>query len=283
MFRGIGNWLRAWSSWFNGVFTRKAKRISMTPEAIEDLRDRSIEGNVKQAEEVIQLLKEVEAQRQMKREEFMALKQKEAKYNAMVEYAQKAAVKRADALRKQGVTEVDKIEADAEYQKFFGGWKDHSSTLKQVLADIPLRETELNALDGKYSKYKGLREKLLAEIQDIREKATRAKAAVISNAMMKRLDAVERGLSITGAGRERTMLEEITREAEAESRVRADTAVTEKDKVAAEFEAYAEDALAKEEFRKRTGIKEQETPPVDVEQEGKLRVDLPGGSDSSQV
>lgn len=280
MLRGIGNWLRAISSWINGVLTRKAKKISMTPEAIEDLRDRSIEGNVKQAEEVIQVLKEVEAQRQMKREEFVGLKKKEARFTAMVDYAQKEASKRAALLKKQGVTEQDKIETDAEYQKYFAGWKDHSSTLKQVLSDIPIREAELGALDGKYSKYKGLREKLLAEIQDIRNKATRAKAAVISNAMMKRLDAVERGLSITGAGRERSMLEEITREAEAEAAVRADVAVSEKDKIAQEFEQYAEDALAREEFSKLVhGVKEQEAPQV-AEQQEKSRVDLPGGSDS---
>lgn len=279
MFRGFFGWIDAILNRVSGIFTRKARKISMTPEAIEALRDKSIEGNVKQAEEVIEILKEVEAQRQTKREELVELKKKEAKLSAMVDYAQKMAAKRIDALKQKGITQQDEIEADAEYQKYFAGWKDHSSTLKQVLGDIPFRDTELKTLDGKYSHYKGLREKLLAEIQEIKQKASRAKAAVISNAMMKRLDAVERGLSVTGAGRERTMLEEITREAEAESRVRADTSVSEREQVSKEFEDYAEDSLARNEFFERLGVKTQEAPPADVE---KSRVELPGGTGGNE-
>jgi hypothetical protein len=229
---------------------------------------------------MIGVLKETDASRADTLEKLNASKAEVTKYTAMVNVAMDKVNEREDALRAQGITDDAAIQADPTYQKFYTAWRDHSSTLKQVQAKVGILQSQFDLLDKKYKESKKLREQILDNIQKIKDKAATAKEGLISANVLKRIEALERGLSITGAGKEIAMLDQISKDAQAEVRVRQDTATTSKEDATEELENYAQDAIAKDEFEAARRLRRQQSMPASkvpaASEQQKIRVDLGG-------
>ena len=255
MFGAIGRWIKAVGYLLTGRIDSARRELDSNPHVMRARYDAVVQEKIERIHHYKQAVASLIAQKENKVAKIKTLTEDVGRLENLKSGALAKAKVRLKELQAQGLGK-EQIQADAEYMKCQGAFRDFTSTLAEKQARIEELEHDVETYTARVSQHKVQLTSLLREVENLKAEAADAVADVITSKEEKEIADTLAGIAKDGTSEELQRMRQLRQELKAEATISKELSGADTRTQEAEFMAYASRSSADDEFDALIGLAE---------------------------
>ena len=267
MFRAIARFFKSIGYLLTGKVDNQTRNLNRDANVIRAKFDEIGNGQRQSVRDYTSAIATIISQQEKKKQRLHKLSEEQVQIERRKSGAIALAKKTAADLKKSGKTS-EEIKQDPTYTRCLAGFQDLSSSFEKVVSEISELENDIQRYQEQINNHKVNLTRLKNRIEKTKKEAADTVADVISAQEERKMNEVLAGISVDGTARELEEMREMRNQVKAEARVTSELAGTDVQNQMAEFDSFALESTASDEFADLIGLEDDsvsETPVNDTE------------------